>query len=189
MLNHSWALFRSACHLLHGARVTVLEPKNSMADSKIWIQSSPFAQCNLELGYTGKLAYFSAGMMQLRVRLSDELTCFSSDMMRPSALSRAWYSSSFSMSSVPAFPALASCSCQPGHDNTTQSCEAEARCWSTSKHRSSTSVPCEMPAMCRLSQSCLRCYCSSFILNTPWNVMTWFVSCGLRWGKQGKINS
>ena len=120
MLNHSWA-YRSACRLLHGARVTVLEPKNSMAESKIWIQSSPFAQCNLELGYIGKLAYFSAGMMQLRVRLSDELTCFSSDMMRPSALSRAWYSSSFSMSSVPAFPALASCSCQPvKRDTSTQ---------------------------------------------------------------------
>lgn len=90
-----------------------LNPKNSMADSKILIQCSPSAQCDLELGYIGKLAYLSAGMMQLRARLSDELTCFSSDMMRPSALSRAWYSSSFSMSSVPAFPALASCSCQP----------------------------------------------------------------------------
>ena len=39
-------------------------------------------------------------------------------------------------------------------------------------------------AMCRLSQSCLCCYCSSSILNTPWNVMTWFVSGGC---KQGKI--
>ena len=125
-----------------------LNPKNSMADSEILIQCSPSAQCDLELGYIGKLAYLSAGMMQLRARLSDELTCFSSDMMRPSALSRAWYSSSFSMSSVPAFPALASCSCQPVKgDTSTQHnhvCVWRGGCWSTSKHCSSTSVACEM---------------------------------------------